>query len=189
MLLVLIVAFLAPCFAPAQGCDDVRRFDFRNANIKVAATDDGGHSGGGAFQFHDGVAYLSDGPDWPQSHDWRVELVLDRVMHPDSSDWIRVIVLEKNHLTGTGDWHYIMAFTCRNGSLIRLFQYGSEGVTLEHLGSQQLALYQAAWTSDDARCCPTRHAEILYDWNARKHRFDHASSIVGQGFRFVPDEK
>jgi hypothetical protein len=189
-ILLLILAVLSTWnSAQAQGCGSVRRFDFGNANINIAAKDDGGHSGSAVFHLHDGEAFLSDDPDSVQSHDWEVKLVLDRVVHLDSSDWIRVIVFDKNHLTGTGDWRYIMAFGCKDNSLVRLFQYGSEGVTLKHLDPQELRLYQAVWAPDDARFCPTRHAEILYKWNPRERRFDRANSTVRQGFDFVADEK
>jgi hypothetical protein len=176
-------------FAQAQACDDVRAFDFRDARIHVAATDDGEHSEPAAFNFQHGIAYLSDNPGSPQSRDWRVGVVVDRSAHLDPSLWIRVIVLDKNHLTGSGGWHYILAFDCRKGWLNRLFQYGSEGVTLRHLDSRRLQLYQAVWAPSDARCCPTMHADLLYEWNLREQRFVRTASIRHQGFEAVPDEK
>jgi hypothetical protein len=100
-----------------------------------------------------------------------------------------VIVLDKNHLTGTGDWRYVIAFGCANGSLVRLFEYGSEGVTLKHLTQQTMHLYQPIWAATDAHCCPGKHLEVLYKWNAQEHKYKRASSISGKGFAPLPDEK
>jgi hypothetical protein len=175
--------------AHAQACDDVRHFDFRDAHIQIAATDDGGNSGPAVFHLHQGIAYLSDNPESAQSHDWSINLIVDRLAHLDPAVWIRVIVLDKNHLSGTGDWHYIMAFDCRKGSLHRLFQYGSEGVTLKHLDSRGLQLYQAVWAPNDAHCCPSMHADLRYEWSRQEQRFDRTASISHQGFESTPDEK
>lgn len=87
-----------------------------------------------------------------------------------------MIVVDKDHLTGTGDWHYVMAFGCRNGLLVSIFQYGSEGVELRHLSGQRLDLYQAVWTKDDAHCCPSGHVDIVYKWDAQQHKYRKASS-------------
>jgi hypothetical protein len=175
--------------ARAQECSSIQQFDFRNATIPMAASDEGSRSGPATFHLQQGVGFLSDDPIAPQSHDWRIDLLLDRLEHPDPSTWVRVIVLDKDHLTGTGDWRYILAFDCRNGSLASLFQYAAEGVTLKHLSAQTLDLYQAVWAKEDPHCCPSRHMELVYRWNALRHRYVHVSSNSGTGVVQIPDEK
>ena len=156
----------------AQTCSNVRSFDFRNASIPIAAQDDGGSSGADFFRLQDGRGFSSDDPDSAQSHDWQLDLVADRLEHPDPSTWIRIIVVDKDHLTGTGDWHYVMAFDCQHGSLVSLFQYGSEGVELKHLSERTLILYQEVWKKDDPHCCPSGHTILAYHWNAARHRYE-----------------
>jgi uncharacterized protein (TIGR03435 family) len=90
-----------------------------------------------------------------------------------------VIVLDKDHLTGTGDWRYILAFDCRNGLLASVFQYAAEGVSLKHLSARKLVLNQAIWGMDDPHCCPSRHVELAYRWNALRHRYIRMSSNSG----------
>jgi hypothetical protein len=178
---IAILLSLASGTARAQACRDIRQFNFKNAAIPIAAPDDGGRSGPDLFHLHDGAGFLSDDPDSAQSHDWGLQLIADRLAHPDPSTWIRVIVVDKDHLTGTGDWRYVMVFGCRNGSLVSIFQYGSEGVELKHLSDQRLDLYQAVWTKDDAHCCPSRHVDIVYRWDTQQHRYRKAISVSGPG--------
>lgn len=80
--------------------------------------------------------------------------------------------MDRNHLTGTGDWRYVMAFHCQQGSLVSLLQYGSEGVELKHLSEQTLILDQAIWKKDDPHCCPSGHTILAYHWNATRHRYE-----------------
>lgn len=189
LLFVFLAVMSMRSFAQAQACNDVQRFDFTNARIQIAARDEGGQSGPAVFRLHQGMAYISDNPASPQSRDWSVNLIVNRLMNPDPPTWIRVIVVDKNHLTGTGDWHYIIAFDCRKGSLHRIFQYGSEGVRLKHVDGRELQLYQAVWARNDAHCCPTMHADLLYKWNPREQRFDRTASASRRGFESIPDEK
>lgn len=173
----------------AQPCDDVEHFDFRNAMVPIASKDEGGAPGPDVLHLQDGIGFLSDNPNSPKSQDWRLELLVDRLEHPDPLTSIRVIVLDKDHLTGTGDWRFVLAFGCANGALARLLQYDSEGVTLKHLNDQTLQLYQAIWAATDAHCCPSEHLEVLYEWNSRKHRYGRVSAFTGEGYAPMPDEK
>ena len=156
----------------AQTCSNIRDFDFRNASIPIAAQDDAGSSGPDLFRLQNGRGYSSDDLDSAQSHDWQIDLVEDRLEHPDPATWVRIIVVDKDHLTGTGDWRYVMAFDCQHGSLVSLFQYGSEGVELKHLSEKTLILYQAIWKKDDPHCCPSGHTTLSYHWNAARHLFE-----------------
>jgi hypothetical protein len=155
MLRTWLVMFVLSAFSiPAwtQICADVQSFDFRNATIQTASHDEGSHRGAESFHLRKGVAFISDDPDSLKFHDWRVDLLVDRTVHPDSSTWVRVIVLVKDHLTGTGTWSYVMAFGCQKGSLVRIFEYSSEAVELKHLDDEKLELDQAALNPKDVHC-------------------------------------
>lgn len=193
---------LAVCFALCsfsnaawpQTCADVRQIDFRNATIHIGSLDanerktefDGPAPSPDLFRLHNGVALINQGSSTP---DWQVDLVADRVVHPDPSTWLRVVVLDKDHLTGTGTWDFILAFGCSHGSLVRLFQYSSEGVSLKHLDDQNLLIYQAIWKPEDAHCCPGSHIELSYQWSPRQHRYRRVAAVPGDGMTSIPDEK
>jgi len=164
MRLLLVMLGLCLCLNSAwtQACKDVRSFDFTNTTIHTAPGDDGSRQGSESFRLRDGIGFLSDDPHSLDAHDWRVELLVNRTVHPDPLTWVRVIVLKSDHLTGTGTWNHIMAFGCREGSLVRLFQYSSEGVSLKHLDAKTLELYKAIWKPTDAHCCPSRHVDLLF---------------------------
>jgi hypothetical protein len=172
-----IILGLISIAAGAQTCNSIKQFDFRNSRIPIAARDASGVSSGPEwFRLQNGAGFLSDDPDNSQSHDWGLNLLADRLEHPDPSTWIRLVVVDKNHLTGTGDWQYVMAFDCKRGSLTSVFQFGQEGVMLKHVTDQTLELYQAIWDKGDAHCCPSRHMDFIYKWNPLRHRYELASS-------------
>lgn len=197
--LVLLGLCLSTTSAWAQACLDVRSVDFRNAAIHTGQNDErdaqavvnGAVPAPDSFQLQHGVALVHDDPAAPVSSppDWRVELTADRKIHADASTWVRVIVLEEVHLTGTGTWEVILAFACDQGRLVRLLQYGADGVILKHLDAARLELYQALWKPSDAACCPSRHVELTYAWNEQDHRYRRARAAVGDGFDATPDEK
>jgi hypothetical protein len=186
---VVVVLGLISGAVRAQTCGDIRSFDFRNASIPIAAKDEGGSSGPDLFRLQNGRGFSSGDPDSAQSHDWQLDLVTDRLEQPDHLTWIRVIVVNKDHLTGTGSWQYVMAFDCQHGSLVSLFQYGSEGVELKRLSEETLVLYQAIWKKGDPHCCPSGHTVLAYRWNPSRHRYERASSKSGPGFTMVPEQK
>jgi hypothetical protein len=175
-ILIFAACLLSPSM-PAQTCANIRTFDFRNATIHIAVHDTDGKTSvseskddsAESIRLHDGAGFSSDGE--AGAHDWRITSIENHLLHPDAKTWVRVIVLDKNHLTGTGDWRYIMAFTCADGSLVRLFQYGSEGVSLKHVEDRALVLYQAVWGSEDAHAEPSEHRELAYRWSATDHRY------------------
>lgn len=172
-----IILSLISIAAGAQTCSSIRNFNFRNSDIPIAARDASGVSSGPElFRLQNGTGFVSDDSDNPQSHDWGLNLLADRLEHPDPSTWIRVVVVDKNHLTGTGDWQYVIAFDCKGGSLTSLFQFGQEGVMLKDVTDQTLELYQAIWDKDDAHCCPSRHMDLKYKWSPLRQRYDLASS-------------
>lgn len=166
--------------ASAQTCIDIRRFDFKNAAIHVSESDANelqtlfNASRGDARTFHlrDGVGLTYDFPESnPQTPDWRTELITDREAHPEPTIWIRVIGLEDDHLTGTGTWHYVLAFSCEKGHLVRKFQFSAEGVHLKHLDDQTLQLGQGIWISSDSHADPSRERELTYKWDAQLHQY------------------
>jgi len=180
-LLIAVLLGIASGAARAQACRDIRQFDFRNAAIPVAARDEAGDdSGPDSFSLHYGKGFESDG--LPGAHDWSLELLSDQLEHPDPSTWIRVIVVDMDHVTGSGDWRYVMAFTCKNGSLDSVFPYGAPGVALERLTERTMKLYVAVETESDPECCPSGHKDIAYRSNAQRHRYRKVSSITGPGF-------
>ena len=188
VLLACATALLANS-AEAQPCTDVKHLDPRNATMRIGGHTDGGSGAEYSISLHNGVDFLSDDPASPDAHDWKVDLISDRVEHPDPATWTRVIVLDRNHLTGTGNWRYILVFGCDKGSLVLLFQYAAEGVTLEHTHGPTLRLYQAEWKTSDAHCCPSQHAELVYEWDVDGHRYRRKESIRGDGFAPNKDEK
>jgi hypothetical protein len=148
--------------AAAQSCSDVRSFNFKNATIITADRDDGSRQESDSFYFKDGKGFTSDDPDNPQRHDWQLELDGDHLVHSDPSTWLRIIEFDRDHITGTGTWGYVMAFTCQKDHLVRVFQYSSEGISLQYLDAHKLVLYQAIWRLDDSRAGPAKHSEITY---------------------------
>jgi hypothetical protein len=172
-----------------QLCQDVRTFDFRNATIQIAPQDEGSRQGSQSFALRNGIAFTSNDPDSLKSHDWRVDLLVNRTVHLDSRTWASVIVLEKDHLTGTGTWGYVLAFGCENGVLVRLFQNSSQGVILKHLTGSEIELYEPSWKVGDAHCCPSAHRELVYRWKPNEHRFQSMSSTTEDGFESKPNER
>lgn len=197
--LVVLLAFgLTAKIAWTQTCVDVRAVDFRNAAIRTGAADanEAGLLFGGAapltdgFELRRGVALLRDDPEAAGSApDWRVELVTDRKIHAGADTWVRVLLLEENHLSGTGMWEVVLAYACERGKLVRLFQFSGEGVSLMHLDAEKLQLYQALWKPSDPHCCPSRHVELTYAWDAETHRYRRGGAVVRDGFVSVTDER
>jgi hypothetical protein len=181
----------------AQRCVDVRHFDFKNATIRVGTYDENElqtlFNSRSPFEYtfhlHDGIAYLSDDPGSLKSHDWQVDLLEDREVHPDPRTWLHVIVLDRDHLTGTGTWYYVLAFSCNNGHLIRQFQFSSGGVILKSPDDQTLHLYQTIWALNDSHADPSGERELVYKWNAKEHRYRRVPTISGNGVKSVPDKK
>lgn len=173
-----VIFSLMSIAAGAQTCSSIKQFNFRNSQIPIAAQYAGGvRSGPELFRLQDGAGFVSDDPDNPQSHDWSLDLLTDRLEHPDPATWVRVVVVDKSHLTGTGDWHYVMAFGCKDGFLTSLFQVGHEGLMLQHVTDQTLELYEMIWDKGDAHCCPSRHMDLIYKWSPQRHRYDLARSM------------
>ncbi len=165
----------------AQPCADVRQFDFRNSVLRIGGQTGENHEPERSIRLRNGTAFISDDPRSIKSRDWEITLKADRVVRPDASTWAKVIVLDRNHLRGTGNWTYVLAFGCANGSLARLFQYESEGVTLEHTDGRTIRLYLAKWRSSDAHCCPSQHLELVYEWDVSQHRYRKKASLPGDG--------
>ena len=153
----------------AQICTDIRRFDMRNATIHMSAQDDGGKLAPPVFHLHDGVDRIFEFG----SLEWQVELDSDRTVHPDAATWLRVVMLEDVHMGGSGTLNFVLAFDCEKGRLVRLFQYGSEGIRLKHLDDRTLALDQAVPGPDDSDASPSEYCEVIYQWVARDHRYHH----------------
>jgi len=174
--------------AIAQPCADVRQFDFRNSDLRIGGRTGESREPERSIRLRNGITFISDDPRSVKSRDWEITLKVDRLVHPDASTWVKVIVLDQNHLTGTGDWRYVLVFGCTNGSLARLLQYASEGVALEHTDGRTIRLYQAQWKNSDARCCPSQHLELVYEWDVREHRYRKRASLPGDGFDPPNDE-
>lgn len=180
---------LLPCFLHAQACDEIRTFDSRNATIDLSPRDDGSRQDGESLTLQNGSAFLSDNPSSPNSHDWQVEILVDRVTHLQPSMEAHVVVLEETHLSGTGARDYVLVFGCRHGSLARLFQFSSEGVSLKHLDGGMLELYEPLWKRSDPHCCPSRHLTLRYRWDAGARQFDQVARSAGNGFETIPDKR
>ena len=201
MIRMLLVAFtfcLLSSSAWSQACADIRRFDFRNATIRVGSFDINKLTGvfndsrglALTFRLRNGVALTYEDPaSKSETPDWQAELVVNREVHPEPSIWMRVIVLEDVHMTGTGTWRYIVAFGCEKGRLVQKFQFTSEGIYLKHLDNQALQLYQAIWLPTDSHADPSSHRELIYKWDARVHQYRLADSTSGNGAEQAPDEK
>jgi hypothetical protein len=180
--IILFVAFSAS--VRSQSCTDIRRFDFRNSTIHVGESDTNELQAlynaprGLALTFYlrDGVGLTYDFPQSnPKAPDWRAELTTDREAHPEPKLWIRVIELVDDHLTGTGTWRYVLAFSCENGHLIRKFQFSAEGVFLEHLDDKTLQLGQGIWVPSDSHADPSHRRTLTFKWNVRLHQYSLSS--------------
>jgi hypothetical protein len=201
-MLRLIIFAMAFCFftnsVSGQACTDIRQFDFKNAIIRSNVQDENelttlfNEANPSEFWFHmrNGIAFIPDTPSDIESQEWRAELVVDRVVHPDSSSWVRLLVIDETHLKGPGDWRYVTAFVCQKGRIEPLFKFSAEGITLKHLDAATLLLYQAIWAPTDAHCCPGRHREVLYGWDEHAHRYRRVSaSAPSDGAQWELDEK
>jgi hypothetical protein len=172
----------------AQPCIDVTRFDFKNVELRIGGQADGSRQPERSIRLRNGVGFISDSPASLESRDWKITLKVNRVVRPDASTWAKVIVLDQNHLAGTGDWRHVLVYSCANGSLVRLFQYASEGMALEHTDGRTIRLYRAQWKSSDAHCCPSQHLELTYEWDVLEHRYRRKASIASDGFDLPKDE-
>jgi hypothetical protein len=180
MVLVALISSVLSISIWAQTCTDIRSFDFKNATIHVAEADrnesptpfDSSRGLARTFHLRNGIAlsYEDAAPNLG-TPDWQTKLVFDRAVHPEPSIWIRVIGLEDDHMSGTGAWHYVLAFSCDKGHLARRFQFTSEGLKLSHLDDHTLQLDQAIWLSDDSHAEPSGHRELTYTWDARVHQY------------------
>lgn len=187
---------LFPISVSAQACTDVRSLDLKNATIRVGSPDESGprmEPSELKFSLRNGVALIantSGSSSAARQPDWRVELLIDRVVHPEPSLWLRVLVLEQTHLTGTGTWRYILALDCNDGQLERIFQFGSEGISLKHLDDQTMLVYQTMWMPADSHAQPSKHREMHYAWNAQNHRYRlSGDSALMDGAEMPPNEK
>lgn len=172
----------------AQTCKDVRHYDFKNSIIRVGAQDENelqtlnNSSRGDArvFRLKNGVGLTYNFPI-SKTPDWQAELVMDREAHPEPSIWIRVIALEDVHMTGTGTWRYILAFSCEDGRLVRKFQFTSEGVVLKYLDNETLQLTQAIWKPTDAHADPSEYRDLSYKWDSKVHQYRLAATDPRSG--------
>jgi hypothetical protein len=191
LLLAIFACSLLLTSVQAQTCIDIQKFDFRNATIHIAIHDENKATGlfngseGMVDVFHlkGGVGFQSDDPDNAASHDWQINLVTTHLLHPDNITWVRVVELERDHLTGTGLWSYVLAFTCAQGRLRRIFQYSGQGVSLEHFDDRTLNLYQAVWSGDDSHMDPSHHRELIFSWDDQEHDFGSPHIAEGPGYR------
>jgi hypothetical protein len=197
-LFVLLAFCLLLNHAQGQHCSDIRHFDFKNATIIVGLTDDNelqtvynsSRAEAHTFRLRDGVAETFDDPSLKSgTPDWRAELLQDREVHPEASTWIRVIVFEDDHLTGTGTWHYVLAFGCNKGRLTQLFRFTAEGVSLAHLDDQTLELHQGIWSPSDSHADPSMQRVLTYKWNEREHRYRRVATVSGDGAKSKANEK
>ena len=188
---ILCVGFVAALAVrvTAQPCTDVRKFDFKNSDLRIGGQSAESRELDHSIGLHNGTGFVSDDPTSKGSGDWEITIRVDRVVRQNSSTWVRVFVLDQNHLTGTGDWRSVLVFGCANGSLVRLFQYASEGVALEHTDGRTIRLYQGQWKRSDAHCCPSRHFELVYEWDVGERRYRRKAFISGDGFELPTDEK
>jgi hypothetical protein len=171
------LSFLVPLLvamvniASGQACSDIRSFDLRNATISSSSA--GGSTGGhSVFHFQNGKAFIDDDSVSvnSQTHDWELEITSNVLIHPDFSTWLRVITFDRTHLTGTGTWNYVMAFTCKQ-QLIQVFEYSGLYLRLTHLDKQTLVLEQEIRKKNDPYCCPTGRQQITYRWDPEAHSY------------------
>lgn len=197
-LFVLFAICLSSNSAWPQACADIRRFDFNNVNIHVGLSDrnelrtlyNDPRGLALTFRLRNGVALTYDDPfSKSKTLDWQAELDTNREVHPEPSVWIRVIKFEDVHVTGTGTWHYIMAFGCDKGHLVRKFQFTAEGVYLKHLDDETLQLYQGIWTPTDSHADPSRHRELTYKWDVRVHQYRLAAPFPVISGERMPGKK
>jgi hypothetical protein len=196
LVILVIGSYLFSGSAWAQACTDIGKIDFRNSIIPTSSHDENelqtlfneASDLGSPFDMRDGKAF-PDSPD-QNSPEWEAELLVDRLINPDSSTWIRILVVENSHLKGPGSWRFVLGVSCRDGHVIPVFRFSAEGVTLRHLDTRAILLYQAIWTHDDSHASPSLHREVRYEWNKEQHRFIRASaSTPSAGAVFQPDEK
>ena len=98
----------------AQPCADVRQVDFKNSDLRIGGQTDDSRWPEHSVRLRNGAGFISDDPTSTTSRDWEITLKVDRVARLDASTPVKVILLDRNHLTGTGDWHYVLVFECAN---------------------------------------------------------------------------
>lgn len=196
--LVTLALWLIAASVWAQNCADIRRFNFKSAAIHVVRADENelqtlfssSRDEALTFRLRNGVALAYDDPALnSKKPDWRAELVMDREVHPEPAIWIRVIGIDDDHMTGTGTWRYILAFSCEKGHLVRKFQFTSEGVALKYLDNQTLQLTQLIWAETDSHADPSGRRELTYNWDTRIHKYRLAATNPGSDSQHAPDSK
>jgi len=187
--LISFSAFSTYCFA--QSCADIGKVDFRNVRIMIAGksadhneltTYNNEPTGKYHFNMRHGVAHHWDGgdiedpgfldyADKDRPPDWEAKIVLDKVVTPPRASAVRFIQLEDEHLTGTGEWFYVLGFTCYARKLKRVFQFTSRGVTLRAVNDDSFILEHGVWQKGDPEMGPSSMRRLRYQWLPEKGRY------------------
>jgi hypothetical protein len=113
--------------------------------------------------------------DSPKECDWKVAINEDRNIADDR----RLIVVDSDHMTGSGEWTYVLVLGCRAGRVTALFHDVSlYGVDVEEASADKLVLKSLEWVGSDARCCPSMEERNVYVWSkdAQKYELDREYS-------------
>jgi hypothetical protein len=152
---------------PSSPCDDIRKYDFQNAVIKIERR--------GVLKFHLGTAYSYDDPyNANVDHaDWKNDILLERNINPEPGILHRMIVVSSGHLTGTDSWGTVLIFTCQNGHRLRIFnrQYLG-GATPKILQPKIFTITSPDWEKGDASCCPSYEKIESFKWNPARRTYD-----------------
>ncbi len=168
---IVAVAFAAlPSEASApQVCKDIEKFDFRNSTLELENR--------GYVTLVHGNGCSSD--DLPNHCDWKQEITLDVFLWPQKGIEIRLLRINSDHLTGSGEWDYVLIYECRGGILSRIFErrYLS-GVKLERLEGSDLVLRSGHWLPGDANCCPSKEKLETFCWDNKQGTYTLVSTDI-----------
>jgi hypothetical protein len=134
-------------------CTDVRRFDVQNMAFRVRNPRMQGRL---EFRFRNGRSRRADTPEF-STLSWRTAVDRGRVVTLSDGNLLRFVSIEDSHVSST-TMHYVSALSCRDGTMIEVFQAGGEGVFLDHRRTPDdtIRLRWCVWRRGDSHAEPSR---------------------------------
>lgn len=79
---------------------------------------------------------------------------------------LRLLSICRDHVTGTGEWDYVVVLGCIDGHLKAIFHDRFKfGADIKEATADKLVLIAGYWRRRDAHCCPSGEQRMVYTWN------------------------